>query len=83
MPMSRHEAFVREMSEKLHDLCQPLTALQCRLEMAKMQGDPTHLLETVDDSLIETARMFAAIAEMRLRLFNESTQQENQGEEEV
>ena len=48
-----------------------------------MQADPTHLLETVDDSLIETARMFSAIAEMRLRLFNESTQQENQRQEEV
>lgn len=67
-----HEALVEEMRERLHELCQPLTALQCRLEMGRMQGDtPELLLETIQHGLIETQRMFAAIAAMRERLLSE------------
>ena len=75
MPIDSHQAFTQEMREHLHELCQPLTALQCRLEMGMMHGgQPELLLETLHDSLIETRRLFAAIAAMRERLLDEDDQ---------
>jgi hypothetical protein len=72
MQISRHEAFTRKMLEHLHELCQPMTALQCRLEMGTMQvGQPELLLETIQDGLIETRRLFAAVAAMREGLLSE------------
>lgn len=52
----------------LHDLCQPLTALQCRLEIGKMIGDGVALREAVDGGLDETQRMFDVVARMRMWL---------------
>jgi hypothetical protein len=75
MQISRHEAFTRQILEHLHELCQPLTALQCRLEMGTMHVDqPELLLETIHDSLIETRRLFAAVAAMREGLLSEDDQ---------
>jgi signal transduction histidine kinase len=65
------EDLVREMAHDLHELCQPLTALQCRLELARMMGDAGLLLETVEDSLTETRRMFSTVGRMRERLMSE------------
>jgi C4-dicarboxylate-specific signal transduction histidine kinase len=56
---------------ELHDLCQPLTALQCRLEMGRMLHHEGALEEAVDASLEETRRMFEVIARMRQRLLAE------------
>lgn len=53
---------------ELHDLCQPLTALQCRLEIGRMQHHENALAEAVDGSLEETRRMFEVIARIRQRL---------------
>ena len=30
----------REMDDALHELCQPLTVLQCRLAMGELIGEP-------------------------------------------
>lgn len=54
---------------ELHELCQPLTALQCRLEIGRMQNHEGALVEAVDASLKETRRMFEVIARIRQRLF--------------
>jgi hypothetical protein len=54
---------------ELHDLCQPLTALQCRLEIGRLQNHEGALVEAVDASLKETRRMFEVIARIRQRLF--------------
>ena len=59
---------LQQMDSDLHDLCQPLTALQCRLEIGKMIGDEGALQEAVDGSLEETQRMFEVIARMRQHL---------------
>ena len=55
----------KRLHADLHDLCQPLTALQCRLELGKMLGQETAMREAVDGALEETQRMFAAITQMR------------------
>jgi signal transduction histidine kinase len=72
------EDLLHDMRQDLHDLCQPLTALQCRLEMAKMHDEPELLRDVLKDSLGETYRMFAAIALMRERLLSEQERQQLQ-----
>ena len=68
MPMSRDPIDWKQSNLELHDLCQPLTALQCRLEMGRMLGYPEALEEAVKGGLEETRRMFHIIAQMRQRL---------------
>lgn len=75
MQLRCRDMFMQEILEDLHELCQPLTALQCRLEMARMPGDSRLLLETVEDSLMQTRRLFAAIAVMRERLLSEEARE--------
>jgi hypothetical protein len=58
---------MNEIAEVLHDLCQPLTALQCRLEIgqinetATVQGSTTVWM----DCLQECARLNNAVVTMR------------------
>lgn len=59
---------LRELERELHDLCQPLTALQCRLELGKVIGGEAALLEAADGALEDSARVFAGVARMRERL---------------
>lgn len=68
MPISREPIDMKQSHLELHDLCQPLTALQCRLEMGRMLGHPEALGEAVKGGLEETRRMFQIIAHMRQRL---------------
>jgi hypothetical protein len=68
MPISRDQIDLKQSNLELHDLCQPLTALQCRLEMGRMLGHPEALEEAVKGGLEETRRMFDIIAHMRQRL---------------
>lgn len=62
---------LRGLERELHDLCQPVTSLQCRLELGRMTGGEEALLEAVDGALEDSARVFAAIARMRERLIAE------------
>lgn len=60
--------FVQEMSSMLHDLCQPLTALQCRLELAEVEGDAAAMQRAIVDGLAECERLNAIAARMREHL---------------
>jgi len=66
--MERQDGLLRDLNRELHNLCQPLTSLQCQLELGQMCGDQAALREAVDGGLLETARMFHRIDEMRARL---------------
>jgi signal transduction histidine kinase len=68
MTLSRSEIDLEQSNCELHDLCQPLTAMQCRLEVGKMLGHTEALEEAINGSLEETSRMFKIIALMRERL---------------
>ncbi len=68
MTTARSEIDLELSHGELHDLCQPLTALQCRLEMGKMLGHTAALEEAIHEGLDETRRMFEVIAAMRQRL---------------
>lgn len=60
---SREE--IRPIDQALHDLCQPLTTLQCRLELARMLDTPEDYREAVDVSLAECARLMEAASTLR------------------
>ncbi|MEO6924143.1 MAG: hypothetical protein ABI142_09985 [Bryocella sp.] len=64
---------VEQMEKELHDLCQPLTTLQCRLELAEMCADEASLMEAVRGGLQETERMFVGIEGIRTWLQVELT----------
>jgi len=67
----RNDLILREMERELHDLCQPLTKLQCGLELGQMCGDEASLMEAVEGALVETATLFQGIGVMRERLVRE------------
>ena len=59
----RHE--IERINQALHDLCQPLTTLQCRLELAKVLNSPDAYREAVELGLAECARLMSAAGSMR------------------
>jgi hypothetical protein len=56
---------VQRIGKALHDLCQPLTTLQCRLEMAHLLGTAEAYREAAEMGLAECARLAEAVASMR------------------
>ena len=52
---------LRDIGVALHDLCQPLTTLQCRLEMAELIGTPDAYREAVETGLTECARLTRSV----------------------
>jgi hypothetical protein len=58
-------AATEEMRRALHDLCQPLTTLQCRLELAEVTGTEEAYREAVCLGLAECARLVQAVGSMR------------------
>lgn len=56
---------MREIAASLHDLCQPLTALQCRLEMGQMFGTTEAYAEAISEALRESERLMVAVSAMR------------------
>ena len=71
MTLPESNSTLDQMHADLHDLCQPLTALQCRLEIGRMLGHDVALKEAVDGGLEETQRLFNVIARMREWLVRE------------
>ena len=56
---------IDQISKALHDLCQPLTALQCRLEIAKLSGSAEECREGVEMGLVECGRLIDGVGLMR------------------
>jgi hypothetical protein len=59
------DGVLEEMRRALHDLCQPLTTLQCRLELAEMTGTEEAYHEAVCLGLAECVRLVEAVGSMR------------------
>jgi signal transduction histidine kinase len=64
-PGISHLREIKRISAALHDLCQPLTTLQCRLEMAGMIGTAEAYREAVEVGLTECGRLADLVATMR------------------
>jgi hypothetical protein len=60
------------MLQALHDLSQPLTAMECRLYLGMMSsgGEPeaAELVETIRESLAECERLMVRVRSMQDRL---------------
>lgn len=56
---------MRKVAASLHDLCQPLTALQCRLEIGQLLATPAAYEEAVMEGLRESERLVASVTAMR------------------
>ena len=56
---------MEQMSAALHGLCQPLTTLQCRLEMAEIVGTADAYREAVKSGLAECERLANGVGSMR------------------
>ncbi len=56
---------LEQMGHELHDLCQPLTTLQCRLEIAGLVGTAEAYREAVDLGLLECGRLVKGVHAMR------------------
>ncbi len=60
-----HARVLEEISASLHDMCQPLTALQCRLEIGQMFGTAEAYAEAVEEALRESERLLIAVSGIR------------------
>jgi hypothetical protein len=62
---------VEDLRHELHELCQPLTRLQWRLEIGKRAGDEATLRETVEGSLDDAREMTEWVRRVRAQLAGE------------
>jgi signal transduction histidine kinase len=56
---------LRAIASALHDLCQPLTALHCRLEIGQMSETSDGYAAAVDEALVESERLLRGVSAMR------------------
>jgi hypothetical protein len=56
---------MQQIGKALHDLCQPLTTLQCRLELAGVIGSDEAYREAVRLALVECGRVVESVGVMR------------------
>jgi len=63
--VAAHDRQMADINVALHDLCQPLTTLQCRLEIAGLVGSPEAYREGVEEGLAECRRMMQVVGTMR------------------
>jgi hypothetical protein len=59
---------VERIDRALHNLCQPLTVMQCRLAMGDLLGEPDAMREAIREGLQECARMNQTVGTMRAML---------------
>jgi hypothetical protein len=64
---------------ELHELCQPLTRLQWRLEIGRHAGDEAALREIVDGGLEDAREMAAWVGRMRAMLARVEKQESLEG----
>ncbi len=59
------DGLLGEIDKALHDLCQPLTTLQCRLEMAELVGSLEAYREGVEEGLAQCHRIVVGVRTIR------------------
>lgn len=56
-----------DVRQDLHDLSQPLTRLQWRLELARMTGDHAEVRESITAALEDLGELMERVRQMRSR----------------
>ncbi len=69
------EQLATEISVALHGLCQPLTALQCRLEIGMMDATLTGFEAAVRDALVECLRLNGMVLAMQQKVLTPARHQ--------
>jgi hypothetical protein len=64
-PNNDGRAAIEQLGEALHHLCQPTTALQCRLEIAGMLDSIDAYRDAVNAGLEECARLLQGVSQAR------------------
>ncbi len=54
-----------KLEHEIHDLCQPITTLQCRLELAQISGDEPDIRSAIEGGLEDCLAIFACVASLR------------------
>lgn len=75
-PLTVPEDLKQEIDNLIHDLAQPLTMLQWRLELGNGTDDPTALHQTIADSLTDVRRLCTGVALIRERLLGDSPRED-------
>jgi len=65
MQLMASEELMQGMEQILHDLSQPLTVLQCRLELGLLRGGERAISDAVIEGLKECKRLNEAVHAMR------------------
>jgi signal transduction histidine kinase len=60
------------LGQHLHDLSQPLTRLQWRLELAKLTGDDAELRDTLTAALEDVGELIERVREIRAKTDNQT-----------
>jgi hydrogenase maturation factor len=69
--MEGHERLVKELTEELHALSQPVSTLRCRLDIAVMLDDEASAKDATRGGLEDVDLIFASISRLRQRLDEE------------
>jgi hypothetical protein len=59
---------LQEFGKGLHDLCQPITTLHCRLYLGSTEEQPEALLEAFRECLLECEQVILSINQLQRRL---------------
>ncbi len=68
------------MDVALHNLCQPLTVLQCRLALGELIDEPDAMREAIREALQECVRLNQTVGTMRTMLQEVRAAQEHERE---
>jgi hypothetical protein len=69
-PEADAEGWIEEVAQKLHDLAQPLTSLQCRLEISMMDGGEAEMRAAIGEALRECERLNERVYTMQMVVRN-------------
>jgi hypothetical protein len=73
MALELSDEALRVIEKLLHDLAQPLTLLQCRLELGRTSSSVTELQETIREAMGDSDRLFDGLNKMRVELLGEES----------
>ena len=71
-----NEGLAGRIDEMLHNLCQPLTVLQCRLALGELNGEPAAMRTAIGEALNECVRMNETVGAMREMLLKSGSQEQ-------
>ncbi len=70
-----------EFGEHLHGICQPLTALQCRLEICEMNRQPDEIHTAIAEALRECHRLSERVRAMQTAWRDAMTETQSKGKQ--